>query len=150
MANSYKKGDWAVICDKCGRNRYASECRYNWQNQFVCSDTCWEIRHPQDFVHGVEDDQTVPIVRPDIIQSTGETTLSSAAEKNATSVSLSSVSQASDTDSIGIDMDNGATHWTYVNGDPSGTTVYLGSYLPHNASSGNAVYLPSINNETFV
>lgn len=29
----------------------------------VCTDGCFETRHPQDFVRGVKDDQTVPWTR---------------------------------------------------------------------------------------
>lgn len=43
----YKSGDYYVICDICGFKRYRSECRKNWKNQLVCSDTCYEPRHPQ-------------------------------------------------------------------------------------------------------
>ena len=43
----YKPGDYLVICDQCGFQRYASECRMTWNNLFVCSDTCWEPKHEQ-------------------------------------------------------------------------------------------------------
>jgi hypothetical protein len=43
---SYKPGDYLVICDQCGFERYASECRMTWDNLFVCADTCWEPKHP--------------------------------------------------------------------------------------------------------
>ena len=59
----YKKGDYNVICDRCGAKFKASECRLEWDNLFVCY-RCFEIRQPQDFVRGKEDDQRVPIARP--------------------------------------------------------------------------------------
>lgn len=122
-----------------------------WDNLFVCSDTCWEPRHPQDFVKAVVDDQTVPISRPDVKQVMGSTTLSSSATRNATSVILSSVSGLGDKDSLGIELDNGECHWTFSDGVPTASgLVTLGSYLPKEAASGNIVYLPSINNETFL
>jgi hypothetical protein len=43
----YKPGDYLVICDQCGFERYASDCRMTWDNLFVCEDTCWEEKHPQ-------------------------------------------------------------------------------------------------------
>jgi len=43
----YKPGDHFVICDICSRKKYASECRMQWNNLFVCSDTCWSPKHPQ-------------------------------------------------------------------------------------------------------
>jgi len=42
----YKAGDYLVICDQCGFQRYASECKMTWNNLFVCEDTCWEPKHP--------------------------------------------------------------------------------------------------------
>ena len=145
------RGNWNVICDFCGRKRKASECRMTWDNFFVCADTCWQPRHPQDFVRGVADDQTVPVVRSDVVQSMGTTTLSSAASKNAVTVTLASVSGLTDRDALGIVLDTGECHWTFSDGIPAaGGVVTLGSYLPGNASLGNIVYLPSINNEKFV
>ncbi|MFH0753109.1 MAG: hypothetical protein V2A70_00915, partial [Candidatus Omnitrophota bacterium] len=55
--------------------RYASECREEWTGLFVCSDHCWETRHPQDSVTGVVDDSSIPIARPDRAQTMGETTV---------------------------------------------------------------------------
>jgi len=145
---AYKPGDWLVICDRCGMKRYASQCRLDWQNLFVC-ERCFEPRHPQDFVKGVPDDQTVPISRPDVVSSMGETTVKTAASKNAMSIDLTSVTGIADRDSIGIVLDNGLVHWTFSDGTPSGYTVTLGSYLPGDATAGNVVYLPSINNYEF-
>lgn len=56
----YRPGDHKALCDICGRTRYASEMKHNWKRQFVCSDTCWEARHPQDFYRGFVDRATVP------------------------------------------------------------------------------------------
>lgn len=146
----FKLGDWNVMCDRCGMKRRASQCRLNWQNLLVCSDTCWEPRHPQDFVRAIPDDQSVPIARPDVTPSMGETTVGTTAVKNATTIVLTSVTGVADGDSIGIVLDDGTVHWTFSDGDPSGTTVTMGSYLPANATAGNTVYIPSINNETFI
>ena len=44
---TYIPGDYKVICDSCGFERLASECRMTWDNWFVCADTCWEPKHPQ-------------------------------------------------------------------------------------------------------
>lgn len=149
-ADYYKPGDYNVECDLCGRKRKASECRLTWQNFFVCADTCWEPRHPQDFVKGRIDDQTVPIARPAIVQSMGETTVLTTASANALSIDITSISGLADRDSIGIGLDNGTIHWDFCNGDPAVNTVTLGSYLPSKATAGNTVYLPSVNKETFI
>ncbi len=144
-------GPYRAICDRCGQKRYASELRMTWDNLWVCVDRCWEPRHPQDFVEGRPDDQTVPIVRADVVASMGTTTLGVAASRNATTVTLTSVSGLVDRDPLGIELDTGECHWTFSDGTPTGAgVVTLGSYLPGAASSGNVVYLPSINNETFI
>jgi hypothetical protein len=44
---SYKPGDYKVICDRCGFERFASDCRLTWDGWFVCGDTCWEAKHEQ-------------------------------------------------------------------------------------------------------
>ena len=62
---SYIKGDYNAICDRCGYKRKASDMRPQWNNLFVCVDTCWEPRHPQDFVRGKKDKQRVPVPRPE-------------------------------------------------------------------------------------
>lgn len=148
-ADFYKPGDWNVRCDHCGMKRKASQCRMTWDNFFVCNE-CWSPRHPQDFVKGIPDDQSVPIARPDVVATMGTTTVKTTALKNATTIDLTSISGIADGDAIGIVMDNGASHWTFSNGTPSGYTVTLGSYLPYLATAGNAVYIPSINDEDYI
>ncbi len=61
-ADYLKKGDWNAICDRCGEKYKASKLQLEWDNLFVCK-RCFEVRHPQDFVRGIRDDQTVPIAR---------------------------------------------------------------------------------------
>lgn len=145
------RGQYNFVCDLCGRKRKASEGRLTWDNFFVCTDTCWQPRHPQDFVESRADDESVEIVRANIVQSMGSTTLSASAVKNATTVTLTSVTGLANLDSLGIELDTGECHWTYSNGTPTaGGVVTLGSYLPGAAASGNTVHLPSINNETYL
>jgi len=40
--------DHYVICDRCGRQRWRSDCRKDWKGLIVCADTCYEPRHPQE------------------------------------------------------------------------------------------------------
>ena len=62
---AFKSGDYLVICDICGFQRYASECRLNWRNFFVCAETCFEPRHEQyTEPKSLHEKQTVPIHRP--------------------------------------------------------------------------------------
>lgn len=56
-------GDWNATCSMCGRKRKASKMVKNWQGMYRCPEHN-EPRHPQDFVRGVEDNQTPPWVQP--------------------------------------------------------------------------------------
>lgn len=57
-------GSWNVICDQCGFKYKDKDMRTQWDGLRVCK-SCFEVRQPQDFVRGVQDDQSVPIARPD-------------------------------------------------------------------------------------
>ena len=59
----YKPGDWNVKCDRTGFKIKASQARLEWNGLFVRRES-WEARHPQDTIHGIVDDQRVPISRP--------------------------------------------------------------------------------------
>jgi len=60
----YKPGDYKVICDRCGFERYASECRMSWDNLFVCADTCWEPKHEHfNPPKPLGEKQSVPVLR---------------------------------------------------------------------------------------
>lgn len=62
----YLPGDYLVICDQCGIQKYASECRMTWDNLFVCADTCYEEKHPQyKTPTGLHEKQKVNIRRPE-------------------------------------------------------------------------------------
>jgi hypothetical protein len=63
-ADYYKPGDNNAICDRCGFKYKASELRKTWDGLMVC-DKDFEVRHPQDFVRGVKDDQHVAVSRPE-------------------------------------------------------------------------------------
>lgn len=58
----YKGGDWNSECDVCGQKYKYSKLRRRWDGVLVCPKD-WEPRHPQDFVKGVKDNQSVPETR---------------------------------------------------------------------------------------
>ncbi len=63
---TYKPGDYLVICDQCGFERYASECQMTWDNLFVCSNTCFEEKHPHyTDPKPLGEKQSVPVSRPE-------------------------------------------------------------------------------------
>ena len=144
---TYIPGDWYMICDRCGGQYRRSEMKEHWDGLWLCAKYCWEPQHPQDFVTGIPDNPSVPVARPDIVTGITETTLNGAVAENAMTAILTSATGLVDFDPVGIVMDNGATHWTFLNGDPSTHTITLGSPMMGAAADGNAVYLPSLNNE---
>ena len=148
-ANYYKHGDYNVICDRCGGKYKRSQVKEEWNGLLTCLRGCWEPRHPQDFVKSKADRQSVPNPRPDKSSVLGTTTLSSGASEGATTITLTSVSNVSKYDSIGITMNDGVIFWTFATADPSDNDVTINSGLWKAADSGNTVYLGAKNNETF-
>lgn len=55
-------GDHNAECDQCSWTYKASQLREDWQGLYKCP-TCFERRHPQDFVRGVQDDPSPPFAR---------------------------------------------------------------------------------------
>lgn len=67
QADYLRVGDWNIRCDRCGKKMKGSEARLTWNNLYTC-DSCWEPRHPQDFVRSIVEHPTPAFVRdpPDI------------------------------------------------------------------------------------
>ena len=176
---AYKPFNYWMICPRCGGQYRKSDMKEEWTGLWVCSHGCYQKRHPQDFVTSVEEDPSVPVVRPDVKQTMGETTLSASISQWETLAVLASVIGLSYGDPIGIDLDNGVTHWSFVDDDPTlggdvlvdsdaeiiydrdGEVIYatdavppssvtLNSPVAYKATLGNTVYLPSLNKETWV
>jgi len=61
----YIAGDFWRICDRCGLKVRQSTTKKTWDQLWVCAATCWETRHPQDFVRGRTDRMSVPEPRPE-------------------------------------------------------------------------------------
>lgn len=51
----FKSGDNWTTCQRCGFDVYGSDIRKEWTGSLVCS-SCWEPRHPQDFVRAIKED----------------------------------------------------------------------------------------------
>ena len=60
----YDKGEWATICDVCGRKFRNQDLRQRWDGLKVCKED-YEPRQPQDFVRGVADYQAPVWTRPE-------------------------------------------------------------------------------------
>ena len=69
MSNYYLHGSANYICDRCGFKYKMNQVRKEWTGLMVChgpeTNGCWEVRHPQDFVRGVVDEQSVKNPRPE-------------------------------------------------------------------------------------
>jgi len=52
----YIPGDHWTTCQRCGFDRRSSDMAKEWTGLVVCRDTCWESRHPQDFVRAIKED----------------------------------------------------------------------------------------------
>lgn len=64
--NTYKPKAWNALCDSCGFKKKSGELRLRWDGLMVCADTCWEPRHPQDFLRAIkETSNKLPWTRPD-------------------------------------------------------------------------------------
>lgn len=61
---TYVPGDFWRICDVCGFKTRSSLTFKRWDGQIVC-EADYETRHPQDFVRGRRDRQSVPDPRPE-------------------------------------------------------------------------------------
>jgi len=65
----YRKGLHLFTCQRCGCVFHSDKKKIEWTGAIVCggpgSNDCFEPRHPQDFVRGVEDKQSVDNPAPE-------------------------------------------------------------------------------------
>jgi hypothetical protein len=58
-----RHGDWLFTCQKCGFSMYGSEAVLEWTGLRGHAH-CIDKRHPQEYLRGRRDDQTVPFANP--------------------------------------------------------------------------------------
>ena len=63
--DTWSLGKWLVLCDRCGFERTNDKLKKEWTGLMVCADTCWEPRHPQDFVRAKPEENKVTYTRPE-------------------------------------------------------------------------------------
>ena len=63
MHNYYKAGEWNVTCDVCSQKIKSGIMKQRWDGFLVCP-SCYETRHPQDFVRARQDKISVSYTRP--------------------------------------------------------------------------------------
>ena len=61
--DGYRPGSFKRDCEVCGFTYYAEDTFKRWDGLIVC-EADFETRHPQDFVRGRVDHQSVPDARP--------------------------------------------------------------------------------------
>lgn len=60
----WKSGSWNTICDRCGFKFKAENLQLEWDGLMVCRD-CWELRHPQELIRPIADQNKLPWTRPE-------------------------------------------------------------------------------------
>lgn len=141
MADDYHRGDHWVVDDRTGARIRASESVKEWNGAVVHRDEA-EPRHPQDFVRGRRDRQSVKDPRPEpppIYGGPPSTTLSAAALAGATALTVASTASFSVSDRIGIMLDNGDRHSATVSAVTDATHLSFTPALPWAAAIGAAV-----------
>ena len=61
--NTYISGQHNITCDVCSRKIKSGISKKRWDGFIVCP-SCFEMRHPQDFVRTRQDKISVPESRP--------------------------------------------------------------------------------------
>lgn len=138
----YEPGDFYRIDDRSGFKVRARRTRKEWTNLIV-DQKLWEPRHPQDFVKGVIDDQSVPEPRPrqtDVFLGVLQTNLTANAVPAATTLNVQSCVRFINGDTVQIMLDSKEYYTTTVGTVLSHTSFTIPSPgLPYFASSGNQV-----------
>ena len=137
----YVAGDFWRICDCCGFQVRASETRKRWDGLIVCR-ADWEPRHPQDFVRGKADRQTVPEPRPEPVPTfigPLQTLLTAAVTSGGLTLSVESSTRFEGGDTIGVVCSDGETKRRTVDAVTDATTITITQALGSAAASGALV-----------
>lgn len=63
MADAFVLGDYNAVCFECQKKYKASQLKKHWQGYYVCV-SCYEPRHPQDFVRSPPAEKAPPWTQP--------------------------------------------------------------------------------------
>jgi hypothetical protein len=120
----------------------ASRTRKEWTNLIV-DRKLWEPRHPQDFVKGVIDDQSVSDPRPratlDTFLGPLQTTTTARVAAGGNLIPLASAVRFLVGDRVEIMLDTNQYFVTIVQIVPSLTSIQILPVLPYSAAAGNIV-----------
>lgn len=135
------KGGFWRIDDRTGFRARARDTRQEWDGTIV-DKTDFAERHPQDFVRGRRDKQSVPKPRPeppDTMIGPAETTLAASASAGATSLEVTSSTGFHSTGRVAVMLDSGDRFLGTISAIPDATHLTLSAGLPGAAASGNLV-----------
>lgn len=105
-STGFRLGDHNSLCDRCQKKFFASDLREEWTGWMVCN-SCYEPRHPQDFLKGHRDDPQVAWTRPDSNVNTDVTTVDG---KNLVSDNLRDLNGDEDK-TLTVGTNNGVQEW---------------------------------------
>lgn len=138
---SYRAGSFYRQDDKTGFPTRAERTRKQWDSQIV-DERVFEPRHPQDFVRGRKDDQTVPDGRPLAFgQWAGPfwTATSAGSAVGTNQLTVATVAQFNLGDSLAIMLADGSLFDTVLE-VLSGTTMTILAPLPRAVLIGAQVW----------
>lgn len=138
---AYIPGDFWRICDRCGFKKRASQTFQTWDGLYVCAED-FETRHPQDFVRGRLDNQSVPNARPaPTVNVIGPltTAISAAAAAGSQTFSVDSSVRFLAADNIGVMLDGGNMERHIILSIPTATSIQVTTPLGGAVSVGNVV-----------
>jgi hypothetical protein len=142
--DNYVHGAHNVICDRSGFKVKSTDVKREWNHSVVRRED-FEKRHPQDYVRGVRDIQSVADPRPGAPDSPthSETTLDAAEVAGQTVLSVTATTNMTAGDSIMVEMDDGTFHLSTIASFSAGDTVTIADATPSKAASGNKVVIAS-------
>lgn len=138
----WEPGLFKRICDRTGFAVLSDQTTKQWNGIVVRRESA-EPRHPQEFVRGRSDKQTVPMPRPRQVEEfVGPliTKLSIAAVAGDQALNVESSVRFLPGDHIGIVLDTGDIFRAVVMTVPPGATqLNLTAKMPYSAAAGNVI-----------
>lgn len=137
----YKPGSFYRICDRTGFATRAERTSQEW-NGLMVRDSVFEARQPQDFVKGVQDNQTVPLARPRQVNSflgSLTTNLTANVAAGATTLPVTSSVRMQIGDSMEVILDTGQQFICTISNVPTSTSIQVNPVLAYSSSAGNLV-----------
>jgi len=143
--DKYRKGGFYRISDRSGERVRASDTVKEWNGAIVSKDE-YEARHPQDFVRGKADKQSVPDPRPaesvanaSFVGCSTTASVAAFAAAGATTITVDSTAGFKAGDTVAIMLDSMDRSLNVLSSVPDSATLKLTKPLPGSVSVGNDV-----------